>query len=97
MFARLRLIVAAFAVLPLDHHAAASSQYAPLMQETTRFEPGELDHKYYVRGIATVLEKTVKGGDEQLTLLTVKRPAIKAVGAGLDATAANHGGASRRS
>jgi hypothetical protein len=54
--------------------AAASSKHALLTQETTRLEPGVLDHKYYVRGIGTVLEKTVKGGDEQLTLQTVRRP-----------------------
>jgi hypothetical protein len=52
----------------------ASSKHALLTQETTRLEPGVLDHKYYVRGIGTVLEKTVKGGDERLTLQTVRRP-----------------------
>jgi hypothetical protein len=41
--------------------------------EWTPVEPGVLDHKLYVRGVGTVLELTVKGGDERLELLSVTR------------------------
>jgi hypothetical protein len=66
-----------FKVLSLAAHVhtpAASSQHALLTQETTRLEPGVLDHKVYVRGIGTVTEKTIKGGSEQLVLESVSRP-----------------------
>jgi hypothetical protein len=46
---------------------------ALLTEEWTPLEPGVLDHKYYVRGIGTVLEETVKGGDERNTLVAVRR------------------------
>jgi len=51
----------------------ASSAQAVLTEEWTPLEPGVLDHKYYVRGIGTVLEQTVKGGDERNTLVAVRR------------------------
>jgi hypothetical protein len=51
----------------------ASSSHALLTEEWTPLEPGVLDHKYYVRGIGTVLEQTVKGGDERNTLVSVRR------------------------
>jgi hypothetical protein len=41
-------------------------------EEWTPVEPGVLDHKLYVRGIGTVLELTVKGGDERLELVSVR-------------------------
>jgi hypothetical protein len=66
-----------FKVLSLAAHVhtpAASSRHALLTQETTRLEPGVLDHKVYVRGIGTVTEKTIKGGSEQLVLESVSRP-----------------------
>jgi hypothetical protein len=44
-----------------------------LTKEWTPLEPGVLDHKTYVRGIGTVLELTVKGGDERLELVRVER------------------------
>jgi hypothetical protein len=44
-----------------------------LTEEWTPLEPGVLDHKTYVRGIGTVLERTVKGGDELNELLSVTR------------------------
>jgi hypothetical protein len=47
---------------------AATSKKALLTQETTPLEPGVVDHKFYVRGIGTVLEQTVKGGNERNTL-----------------------------
>ena len=65
-----------FKVLSLDAHIkspAASSSHALLTQETTRLEPGTLDHKLYVRGVGTVLEQTVKGGSERFLLVSVKR------------------------
>jgi hypothetical protein len=44
-----------------------------LTQETTPLEPGVLDHKFYVRGIGTVLEQTEKGGDERNELVAFTR------------------------
>jgi hypothetical protein len=56
------------------HTAAASSTHALLTKEFTRLEPGVLDHKYYVRGIGTVLEQTVRGGSERNELVSVTAP-----------------------
>ena len=50
-----------------------ASKNALLTKEWTPLEPGVLDHKYYVRGIGTVLEQTVKGGDERQELVTLRR------------------------
>jgi hypothetical protein len=55
------------------HTPAVSSHRAMLVQETTPLEPGVVDHKVYVRGIGTVREETVKGGDERYQLVSVKR------------------------
>jgi hypothetical protein len=44
---------------------------ALLIEETTRLEPDVVDHKLYVRGTGTVLERTVKGGDELNELVRV--------------------------
>ena len=44
-----------------------------LTEETTPLEPGVVDHKMYVRGTGTVLERTVKGGDEINELISVTR------------------------
>jgi hypothetical protein len=52
--------------------AGASSHHALLTKEFTRLEPGVLDHKYYVRGIGTVLEQTVHGGSERNELVSVR-------------------------
>jgi hypothetical protein len=46
---------------------------AVLTRETTRLEPGVVDHKLYVRGVGTVLEQTVRGGDERNELVTMTR------------------------
>jgi hypothetical protein len=51
----------------------ASSRNALLTKEWTPLEPGVLDHKFYVRGVGTVLEQTVKGGDERLELVSLGR------------------------
>jgi hypothetical protein len=53
---------------------AARSTHAILTQETTPIEPGVLDHKIYVRGIGTVREQTVKGGNERYQLVSFRRP-----------------------
>jgi hypothetical protein len=42
---------------------------ALLTKEWTPLEPAVLDHKFYARGIGTVLEQTVKGGDERNELV----------------------------
>jgi hypothetical protein len=52
---------------------AVSSDAALLTREWTPLEPGVVDHKVYVRGIGTVLEQTVRGGDERNTLVSVQR------------------------
>jgi hypothetical protein len=46
---------------------------ALLTQESTPLEPGVIDHKLYVRGIGTVVERTVKGGDEHLELASLRK------------------------
>jgi len=66
-----------FQVVSLDAAVRApftSSRHALLTKEWTPLEPGVIDHKYYVRGIGTVLEQTVKGGDERNELISVRRP-----------------------
>jgi hypothetical protein len=65
-----------FRVLGLAAHVrtpGASSNAALLTREWTPLEPGVVDHKLYVRGIGTVLEQTVRGGDERNTLIAVRR------------------------
>jgi hypothetical protein len=47
-------------------HAMRTTEWSPL-------EPKVLDAKFYVRGIGNVSEKTVKGGDERLELVSFKR------------------------
>ena len=46
-----------------------------LTKEWTPLEPGVIDHKYYVRGIGTVLERTVKGGNERNELVGFRQGA----------------------
>jgi hypothetical protein len=65
-----------FRVLSLSARAqtpAVSSRHALLTKEWTPLEPGVVDHKLYVRGIGTVREETVKGGDELNVLVSVSR------------------------
>ncbi len=50
-----------------------SSKHALLTKEWTPLEPGVLDHKYYVRGIGTVLEQSVKGPVERNELVSFRR------------------------
>ena len=51
-----------------------AAQLAPrhAVRETTPLEPGVVDHKLYVRGIGTVREETVKGGNERFELVSVR-------------------------
>ena len=61
-------------------HATVTSPYrssdnALLTKEWTPLEPGVIDHKCYVRGIGTVLEQTVKGGNERHELVSLRRGA----------------------
>jgi hypothetical protein len=42
-------------------------------REWTPLEPGVIDAKHYVRGVGTVRESAVKGGDEHLELVALKR------------------------
>jgi hypothetical protein len=51
---------------------AVHSKNALLTKEWTPLEPGVLDHKLYVRGIGTVLEQTIAGGDERNALVSVR-------------------------
>jgi hypothetical protein len=46
-----------------------------LTEETTPLEPGVVDNKLYVRGIGTVVELTVKGGNERNQLISVTHSA----------------------
>ena len=47
------------------------SEEALLTEEWTPLEPGVIDHKFYVRGVGTVKEQAVKGGDELNELVSV--------------------------
>ena len=46
---------------------------ALLTKEWTSLEPEVIDQKYYVRGIGTVREESVRGANEGLTLVSVTR------------------------
>ena len=66
-----------FRVITLNASVSApalSSKHALLTEEWTPLEPGVLDHKLYVRGVGTVLERTVKGGSERNALVSLRRP-----------------------
>jgi hypothetical protein len=49
-----------------------SFRHALKTKEWTPLEPGVIDNKYYVRGVGTVLERTVKGGNERNSLVSFK-------------------------
>lgn len=56
-----------------DHfRVIAVFENALLTQEWTPLEPGAIDHKLYVRGAGTVVERAVKGGNELLELVSLK-------------------------
>ena len=50
-----------------------TTRHALLTKEWTPLEPGVIDHKYYVRGIGTVLERTAKGPLERNELVSFRR------------------------
>jgi hypothetical protein len=50
-----------------------SSRHALKTKEWTPLEPGVVDAKYYLRGVGTALEASVKGGNERLELVSVTR------------------------
>ena len=50
-----------------------STSRALLTKEWTPLEPGVIDHKYYVRGVGTVLEQTAKGPLERNELVSFKK------------------------
>jgi hypothetical protein len=52
---------------------AVSTSAALLTKEWTPLEPDVIDHKYYVRGIGTVLEQSVHGPTEILRLTSVTK------------------------
>jgi hypothetical protein len=65
-----------FRVLSLHADARSpyvSSSHALLTKEWTPLEPGTIDHKLYVRGIGTVVERTVRGGVERNVLVSFSR------------------------
>jgi hypothetical protein len=62
-----------FRILAFGAHVrtpAIVSRHALLVRETTPLEPGVVDHKVYVRGIGTAVERTVRGGDERFELVS---------------------------
>ncbi len=61
-----------FRVLRLDATVGRFG-HTLLTREWTPLEPGVIDHKYYVRGIGTVLEQTVRGGNERNELVSFSR------------------------
>src|SRR5207248_11247378 len=54
-----------------DHFRVLSVGQRLLTQEWTALEPGVIDHKLYARGVGTVREETVKGGNERNVLVSV--------------------------
>jgi hypothetical protein len=67
-----------FEVVSMDNAVTVpfrSFRHTMLTKEWTPLEPGVLDHKYYARGIGTVLEQTVKGGNERNELVSFRRGA----------------------
>ncbi|HEU4973702.1 MAG TPA: hypothetical protein VFT50_01330 [Baekduia sp.] len=53
---------------------AVSTTRAMRTREWSPLEPGVRDAKLYVRGIGTVLERTVRGSDERWALVAVRGP-----------------------
>jgi hypothetical protein len=65
-----------FQVLRLDAAVKVpfiATRHALLTKEWTPLEPGVIDHKYYARGIGTVLERTAKGPLERNDLVSFRR------------------------
>jgi hypothetical protein len=67
-----------FQVVSLDEPVSVpfrSFRDTILTKEWTPLEPDVLDHKFYARGVGTVLEQTVKGGNERNVLVSFRRGA----------------------
>ena len=47
------------------------SDHLLVMKETTRFDPGVVEYKYYAAGIGFLRGEMVKGGDEHTELVNV--------------------------
>ena len=65
-----------FTVVSLAAHATtprASSRHALMTKEFTPLEPGVIDRKLFVRGIGTVIEQTIEGGNERFELVSIRR------------------------
>ena len=65
-----------FQVLRLDASVKVpfiTTTHALLTKEWTPLEPGVIDHKYYARGIGTVLERTAKGPLERNALVSFRK------------------------
>ncbi|PYO21711.1 MAG: hypothetical protein DMD88_08650 [Candidatus Rokuibacteriota bacterium] len=61
-------------VLSLDESVTVQGttyDHVLLTRETSRLDPGVVEHKYYARGVGFVLGVTVKGGDERTELLSL--------------------------
>ena len=44
-----------------------------VIKEWTPLEKGFVEHKYYAKGVGFIYSVTVKGGDEEIQLVRVKR------------------------
>jgi hypothetical protein len=49
-----------------------TSRHALLTRETSPLEPGVVDHKWYVRGVGNVKERTVRGGNDFQRLVRIR-------------------------
>jgi hypothetical protein len=66
-----------FRVAALDQHLTVpygSFTGVLMTREWTPLEPGVLDHKFYAKGVGEIRERTVKGGNDSLDLVSVKTP-----------------------
>ena len=62
-----------FRIVGIFRGTTGEGPQALLTEEWTPLEPGVLDHKTYIRGIGTVAENSVKGGNEHMELVSVHR------------------------
>jgi hypothetical protein len=63
-----------FRIRSLSAHVRSplvSSSRGMVTREWTRLEPGVVDHKYYVRDIGNIGERTVKGGHDRQRLVSM--------------------------
>jgi hypothetical protein len=60
-------------VIGVFHGVVGGRAETVLTEEWTPLEPGVLDHKLYARGIGNVVERTVKGGNDNLELTAIRR------------------------